>query len=109
MRSFLHSLGYRFRLHDKSLPGVPDIILRRHRKIIFVHGCFWHMHHCRYGSVVPRTNARFWLNKRLDTQSRDKRNLTALRRRGWSVFVVWECWLRDTVRMQRRISNFIGR
>ena len=95
VRSIVHQLGYRFRLHRIDLPGKPDLVLPKYRTIIFVHGCFWHMHRCRYGRVTPRTNAEFWQEKRLGTVDRDRRNRRALRNDGWQVFTVWECWTRN--------------
>ena len=95
VRSLIHQMGLRFRLHRKDLPGKPDIVLPRHRKVVFVHGCFWHMHRCRYGKVVPKTNAEFWQNKRQSNVDRDKRNLKKLKDEGWQTLVIWECWTRD--------------
>lgn len=95
VRSLIHQMGFRFRLHRKDLPGKPDIVLPRHRKVVFVHGCFWHMHRCRYGKVVPKTNAAFWQNKRQGNVDRDKRNLKKLKDEGWQTLVIWECWTRD--------------
>jgi DNA mismatch endonuclease, patch repair protein len=94
VRSALHALGYRFRLHRKDLPGRPDIVLPRLRTVIFVHGCFWHCHRCKYGSVVPATRADFWASKRAGNVARDRRNRAALRRAGWRVIVLWECEVR---------------
>lgn len=94
VRSLIHQMGFRFRLHRKDLPGKPDIVLPRHQKAILVHGCFWHMHRCRYGRVVPRTNAEFWQNKRGRNVERDRTNLQKLRKAGWQVLVIWECWTR---------------
>lgn len=95
VRSILHAMGLRFRLHDRRLPGRPDIVLASRRKLIFVHGCFWHAHHCRFGRVRPATNATFWSDKRTANQHRDRRNTRKLRADGWSVLVIWECWLRE--------------
>ena len=95
VRSLVHQMGYRFRLHKKGLPGTPDLVLAAHRKVIFVHGCFWHMHRCRYGKVTPATNTEFWQNKRGVNVTRDKRNRRQLKAAGWSVLVIWECWTRD--------------
>jgi DNA mismatch endonuclease, patch repair protein len=95
VRSLVHQMGYRFRLHKKGLPGTPDLVLAAHRKVIFVHGCFWHMHRCRYGKVSPATNTEFWQNKRGGNVTRDQRNRRQLRAAGWSVLVIWECWTRD--------------
>lgn len=91
VRSLLHSLGYRFRLHRKDLPGKPDIVLPKYRTVIFVHGCFWHCHNCSYGRVVPRTRAEFWATKRRGNVERDSRTSRELERAGWKVFIVWEC------------------
>jgi len=109
VRSIVHRLGYRYRLHKKDLPGKPDLVLVRHRKIINVHGCFFHMHSCRYGCVVPATNAEFWLNKRLSNVDRDKRNLRLLKRAGWRVMVVWECETKNAIDLSKRIENFLAR
>ena len=95
VRSLVHQMGYRFRLHVKGLPGTPDLVLASHRKVIFVHGCFWHMHRCRYGRVTPATNTEFWQNKRGGNVTRDQRNRRLLKAAGWSVLVIWECWTRD--------------
>src|SRR5687767_4345550 len=89
VRSIVHRLGYRYRLHKPDLPGKPDIVLVRHRKIIDVHGCFFHMHNCPYGRVKPATNSSFWEQKRISNVTRDRRNLRALRRAGWTTLVVW--------------------
>ena len=95
VRSVLHALGFRYRLHRKDLPGTPDIVLGPRRKVIFVHGCFFHMHDCRYGEVVPKTNPEFWRAKREGNRERDRRNLKLLEESGWSVLVVWECWTKS--------------
>jgi len=107
VRSIVHRLGYRYRLHKKDLPGKPDIVLVRHRKIIDVHGCFFHMHTCRYGRVVPATNANFWKVKRLSNAERDRRNLRALKRKGWRVLVVWECETKNSDRLAKRLERFL--
>lgn len=108
VRSIVHRMGYRYRLHKKDLPGKPDVVLVRHRKIIDVHGCFFHMHKCRYGSVVPATNAKFWRTKRLSNVQRDRRNLKALRRDGWKVMIVWECETRKLPTLSKRIEKFLS-
>src|SRR5438093_7558443 len=107
VRRILHRLGYRYRLHMPDLPGKPDIVLVRHRKIIDVHGCFFHMHKCPYGSVVPVTNAKFWKTKRISNVERDRRNLRALRRGGWRVLLVWECETRKPESLLKRIQKFV--
>jgi len=107
VRRLVHSLGYRYRLHVRKLPGCPDIVLARHRKVIFVHGCFWHMHRCKYGRVIPKTNKKFWENKRNGNVQRSHKNNRALRRLGWKVLVVWECWTRDIKKLESRVRNFL--
>lgn len=94
VRQALHAAGFRFRLHRKDLPGSPDIVLPRYRAVIFVHGCFWHGHGCRYFKV-PKTRTDFWLDKITANARRDRQNEDALMAMGWSVFVVWECDIRD--------------
>lgn len=108
VRSIVHRLGYRFSLHKKDLPGKPDLVLVRHLKIIDVHGCFFHMHDCRYGRVVPVQNADFWKAKRLGNAARDQRNLKALRRAGWKVMIVWECETKNLPKLSKRIERFLA-
>jgi DNA mismatch endonuclease (patch repair protein) len=103
VRSIVHSLGFRFRLHRKDLPGTPDLVLPRHRTVILVHGCFWHAHRCRAGRVEPRSNAAFWRAKRLANRTRDARVRAALRARGWTVIEIWECQLKDPEAVARKI------
>lgn len=91
VRSIVHRMGYRFRLHKQDLPGCPDIVLTRHRKIIEVRGCFWHMHGCPLGRRSPKHNAAYWRAKLNGNKRRDARNLRSLRSLGWRVLVVWEC------------------
>jgi DNA mismatch endonuclease, patch repair protein len=107
VRSIVHGLGYRYRLHKPDLLGKPDIVLVRHRKIIDVHGCFFHMHKCRYGKVVPVTNAKFWQTKRLSNVKRDRRNLRDLKREGWKVLTVWECETRKPASLLRKVQRFL--
>lgn len=109
VRSVLHQMGYRFRLHRRDLRGKPDIVLTSLKKVIFVHGCFWHMHRCKYGRVVPRTNAAFWRVKREGNVARDRANSAALRREGWGVLIVWECETRDLNRLENRLSKSLAR
>lgn len=94
VRRYLHASGFRFRLHQRSLPGTPDIVLRRFRTVIFVNGCFWHRHTgCRY-ATTPSTNQVFWEKKFSANVSRDERNVQSLLDGGWAVIVIWECLLR---------------
>lgn len=106
VRSVLHRLGYRFRLHRKDLPGRPDIVLPRHRKIIMVQGCFWHGHACRLASN-PKSNQGYWAPKILATQARDRRNLQALVDQGWSVLELWECEIRSVRDLEHRLRSFM--
>lgn len=109
VRSLVHRMGGRFRLHGKLLPGKPDIVLPGRRKVIFVHGCFWHCHNCRYGRVKPATNAEFWRQKRLQNQQRDRRQKKALQAAGWDVLVVWECWTRQPEqRLLMELQRFLN-
>lgn len=95
VRSLLHRMGYRFRLHRRDLPGSPDIVLPRHRALILVHGCFWHRHPgCRY-ACMPRTRTEFWKAKFATNVDRDRRQIQQLEILGWRVLVVWECQTRD--------------
>jgi len=107
VRSIVHRLGFRYSLHKAKLPGKPDIVLVRHRKIINVHGCFFHMHNCRYGQVIPETNAGFWSTKRLSNAKRDRRNLRLLRSAGWRVLTVWECEIKDGPKVVKKIERFL--
>lgn len=107
VRSFLHSLGYRFRLHRTDLPGKPDIVFASRRKVILVHGCFWHRHNCRYGRVKPATNVTFWSLKRQGNRDRDKRNLRRLRALGWRPLIVWECWTRNPEKLKHALQAFL--
>lgn len=108
VRSIIHRMGFRFGLHRRDLPGRPDIVLTSRKKLIFVHGCFWHIHNCRYGRVVPATNAEFWHAKRQSNVQRDKRNRKHLRDSGWEVLTIWECWTKDTSALQRRLAAFLN-
>lgn len=109
VRRLVHALGYRFRLHRRDLPGCPDLVLPRHRKVIFVHGCFWHRHRCRYGRPMPATRRQFWKKKLEGNKQRDARNRRALRRLGWDVLVVWECQTRKPHKLIDRLVVFLER
>ena len=95
VRKVLHSMGYRFRLHSKALPGTPDIVLAKYTTVIFVHGCFWHRHeNCKYAST-PKTRKEFWNKKFNDNILRDKKNLEILSSLGWKIIIIWECEIRN--------------
>jgi len=91
LRRYLHSLGYRFRLHRKDLPGSPDLVLPRYRLAIFVHGCFWHRHSGCFYTATPKTRQAFWEEKFRGNVRRDNRSYTGLHALGWRVLVIWEC------------------
>lgn len=91
VRSLLHRLGFRFRLHHRDLPGKPDIVLPRRKAVIFVHGCFWHRHQGCKDATIPKTNTGFWLNKLNRNVERDLKAASALKAAGWRVLYVWEC------------------
>ncbi len=108
LRSLLHKRGFRFRIHDKRLPGKPDIVLPRYRTVILVHGCFWHRHpNCQYAST-PKSRQKFWLNKFEKTIQRDKGQAAMLEEMGWHLIVVWECELKkDSQGVINKISSAI--
>ena len=108
VRSIVHRMGYRYRLHKSDLPGKPDLVLVRHNKIINVHGCFFHMHACKYGKVVPTTNTEFWSSKRLSNVERDRRNLRTLKKAGWKIMTVWECETKNLGALAKRIHRFLS-
>lgn len=105
VRKMLHALGFRFRLHQKSLPGKPDIVLAKHRSVIFVHGCFWHHHAGCVKSKLPSSNEAFWSAKITENMRRDRKNLSALRRLGWRTLVIWECETKSGA-FTKRITKF---
>lgn len=107
VRSFIHRMGYRFRIHRRDLPGNPDIVLPCHSKVIFVHGCFWHGHKSCLRSKRPSTNQIFW-NKKLDGNiERDKQYRRELLQMGWKVFAVWECETRTPLKLLRKLERFL--
>ncbi|MBP7867804.1 MAG: DNA mismatch endonuclease Vsr [Acidobacteria bacterium] len=110
VRKLVYHLGFGYRLHDPRLPGKPDLVFRKTRKVIFVHGCFWHRHQCRNGRANPKTNNEFWQKKLGANVSRDRRNRTALKKDGWKVLVVWECQTVEARRgwLQDKLGKFLG-
>jgi DNA mismatch endonuclease (patch repair protein) len=108
VRRLLHSLGYRFRLHRKDLPGTPDIVLPGRRKAIFVHGCFWHAHSCRIGRP-PKSRPEFWEPKLARNRARDEENSRNLEEAGWDVLTVWQCETKDKVALSELLEKFLGR
>ena len=109
VRSLLHRLGFRFRLHRKDLPGNPDIVLPKHQTAVFVHGCFWHRHPgCKY-AYNPKSRIEFWQKKFAENVERDARNQQDLKQQKWNVVVVWECELRDLDQLVLRLGKVIKR
>ncbi len=106
VRSIVHRLGYRFRLHRKDLPGKPDLVFPSQRKVIFVHGCFWHSHGCKI-SHVPKSNVSYWGPKLERNRLRDNGNIEALKKAGWQTLIVWECETADVDSVQERLSMFL--
>jgi DNA mismatch endonuclease (patch repair protein) len=106
-RKLLHAMGFRYRLHVKDLPGKPDLVFPAAKTVLFVHGCFWHMHRCKYGKPVPATNQTFWAEKRRSNVDRDKRNRRQLREAGWNVFEIWECHTRQEDTMRERLAPLV--
>ena len=110
VRRALHARGFRFRLHRADLPGKPDIVLPRHRLVLFVHGCFWHgCPNCDRGLRKPRSNVAFWTSKIAATAERDARHVAALDAAGWRVAVIWECDVRDRRRLADRLDACLPR
>ncbi|MGN6603020.1 MAG: very short patch repair endonuclease [Ginsengibacter sp.] len=108
VRKFLHTNGYRYKLHDKTLPGKPDIVLPKYKTVIFVHGCFWHGHkNCKY-FVVPKTRTEWWLNKINGNIANDEKTTKALKKGGWKVITIWECNLKPS-KLQKTLALLLKR
>lgn len=108
VRSLAHRLGYRYRTHVRSLPGTPDLVFAARRKVVWVHGCFWHGHQgCPLGTV-PRTRTDYWLPKLTRNRIRDAEHTEALQAMGWRSLVIWECELRDAQAVEAKLCNFLG-
>ena len=108
IRRLIYSMGYRYRLHRKDLPGKPDIVFSSRRKVLFIHGCFWHGHGCKRGARVPKTNREYWEKKIGRNQARDVKNKAALQALGWEVLIIWECQIKDEAALKQRLSEFLG-
>ncbi|MBO9320949.1 MAG: DNA mismatch endonuclease Vsr [Roseiflexus sp.] len=107
VRSLIHKMGYRFRLNVKDLPGKPDIVLKKHKKVIFVHGCFWHQHEGCPHAARPSSNTEYW-NKKLDRNMiRDREHMHKLEYLGWNVLIVWECETRDREKLVDKLKGFL--
>lgn len=108
VRRLLHRIGYRYRLHAKTLPGTPDIVFPSRVKVIFVHGCFWHQHPDCGDAYVPMSRIDYWLPKLERNKVRDAENLKNLKALGWKVLTIWECQLADAGKLQKRLQRFLG-
>jgi len=108
VRRMAFALGYRFRLHSRRLPGCPDLVFASQKKVIFVHGCFWHGHACPAGSKRPQSNAEYWTKKLFRNKRRDSANRLRLRALGWKALTIWECQLRRVEGVERRVARFLG-
>lgn len=107
VRSLVHKLGYRFRLHSKTLPGKPDLVFPSRKKVIFVHGCFWHGHRgCRKGNL-PKSKLEYWEPKIAKNRKRDAKNIRELKSLGWGVLLIWQCKLKDTDQVKNAITSFL--
>jgi DNA mismatch endonuclease (patch repair protein) len=109
VRRLVSSLGLRYRLHVRDLPGRPDLTFRSRKAVILVHGCFWHQHSCHAGNRTPKSRVAFWRAKLEGNVARDSKAIAKLRRMGWRVMVIWECQLRNTERVERRLRRFLCR
>jgi len=109
VRSLLHRLGHRFRKNVKTLPGKPDIVLKKHNTIIFVHGCFWHMHEGCKRSNIPKSNQDYWKPKLAGNVSRDRKNKVSLNSLGWKIFTVWECETKSTDKLIRILNKILNK
>lgn len=107
VRRLTHGMGYRYRLHRKDLPGNPDLVFPTRRKVIFVHGCFWHQHHCSRGARLPKSNRNYWTPKLRRNKQRDAEHQIRLREMGWSMLVIWECEVKHTDALVARIKAFL--
>lgn len=108
LRRLIHGLGYRFRLHRRDLPGKPDIVFPSRRKIILMHGCFWHQHSACPEGRIPGSRPEYWVEKLKRNQVRDEANRTLLEQQGWKIFVVWECELKDAAAVTKAVKKFLG-
>ena len=108
LRRLLLDMGYRgYRIHYDKLPGRPDVVFTKHRKVIFVHGCFWHGHNCKAGKNTPRTNKDYWEPKLRRNVDRDKEHLREIRKEGWKVLTVWECQLKNPESTRKKLKKFM--
>jgi DNA mismatch endonuclease, patch repair protein len=108
IRRLVYSMGYRYRLHRKDLPGNPDLTFLSRRKVIFVHGCFWHGHNCKRGARMPKTNRDYWTRKISRNRDRDAQHVKTLEQQGWNVAAIWECQMKDQEALRKQIRWFLS-
>jgi DNA mismatch endonuclease, patch repair protein len=108
VRQAAHALGYRFRLHRRGLPGSPDLVFPSRRKVIFVHGCFWHRHGCALSGKIPAKRVEYWAPKLARNVERDREAVSALMKLGWAALMIWECEAMDRSSVERQLRNFLG-
>jgi len=108
VRRLVYSLGLRYRLHRRDLPGCPDMVFQGKKKAIFINGCYWHLHNCNKGRSIPATRKKFWQQKFERTIERDKSNYRALKKLGWQILVVWECQTKRPEKIVHKITKFIS-
>ena len=108
IRCLIFAMGYRYRLHRKDLPGKPDLVFPSRRKVVFIHGCFWHGHDCRRGARIPKTNRDYWEKKIAGNRERDDQHYQNLISKGWAFLVIWECGMSDSSVLENQIKAFLG-
>ena len=109
VRRLLHANGYRYRLHSNKLPGCPDLVFPGRKKVLFIHGCWWHGHDCQRGSRVPKTNVVYWTKKVIRNRNRDADSRKQLEAQGWKVLAIWECELNDESSALMRLARFLDK
>jgi DNA mismatch endonuclease (patch repair protein) len=109
VRSLIHRLGFRYRLHEKDLPGKPDLVFSSRHKVIFIHGCFWHRHKRCSLARLPKSKLKFWVPKLEGNKLRDQANQDRLRKEGWRVMTIWECQINKQERLARRVKTFLSK
>jgi len=107
VRSYLHRVGLRFRLHGPGLPGKPDLVLAKYRTVVFVHGCFWHRHKGCKRATTPKTRKEFWMEKFEKNKARDRRNSRQLKENGWHVIVIWACELEGNLKRESTLGGLV--
>jgi len=107
VRKYLFAQGFRYRKNVKELPGKPDIVLSKYKIVIFIHGCFWHGHSCKQGTL-PQTNYKFWQEKIGKNVERDNRNILELKEKGWNVIIVWQCEIKNKKSKEARLNRLLG-